>query len=48
MSMEAMRYLTRTDPPVAAASYHVIELADGADLVIGLPVDVFIHPGRGP
>lgn len=31
MSMEAMRYLTRTDPPVAAASYHVIELADGME-----------------
>jgi molybdopterin-synthase adenylyltransferase len=28
MSMEAMRYLTRTDPPVAAATYQVIELAD--------------------
>ncbi|HEY1488311.1 MAG TPA: ThiF family adenylyltransferase, partial [Micromonosporaceae bacterium] len=29
MSMEVMRYLTRTDPPVAGATYHVIELADG-------------------
>lgn len=28
MSMEVMRYLTRTDPPVAAANYQVIELAD--------------------
>jgi molybdopterin-synthase adenylyltransferase len=28
MSMEVMRYLTRTDPPVAAAAYQVIELAD--------------------
>ncbi len=28
MSMEVMRYVTRTDPPVAAATYHVIELAD--------------------
>jgi molybdopterin-synthase adenylyltransferase len=28
MSMEAMRYLTGTDPPVAAAAYQVIELAD--------------------
>jgi molybdopterin/thiamine biosynthesis adenylyltransferase len=28
MSMEVMRYLTRTDPPVAAARYQVIELAD--------------------
>jgi molybdopterin-synthase adenylyltransferase len=28
MAMEAMRYLTRTDPPVAAATYQVIELAD--------------------
>jgi molybdopterin/thiamine biosynthesis adenylyltransferase len=31
MSMEAMRYLTCTDPPVAAAAYHVIELADGME-----------------
>ncbi len=29
MSMEIMRYLTRSDPPVAAATYQVIELADG-------------------
>lgn len=29
MSMEVMRYLTRTDPPVAAAAYEIIELADG-------------------
>jgi molybdopterin/thiamine biosynthesis adenylyltransferase len=29
VSMEVMRYLTGTDPPVAAAAYHVIELADG-------------------
>jgi molybdopterin/thiamine biosynthesis adenylyltransferase len=28
MGMEVMRYLTRTDPPVAAAAYQVIELAD--------------------
>jgi molybdopterin-synthase adenylyltransferase len=28
MSMEVMRYLTRSDPPVAAATYQVIELAD--------------------
>jgi molybdopterin/thiamine biosynthesis adenylyltransferase len=28
MSMEVMRYLTRTDPPVAAATYQVMELAD--------------------
>jgi molybdopterin-synthase adenylyltransferase len=28
MSMEVMRYVTRTDPPVAAATYQVIELAD--------------------
>jgi molybdopterin/thiamine biosynthesis adenylyltransferase len=28
MAMETMRYLTRTDPPVAAARYQVIELAD--------------------
>jgi molybdopterin-synthase adenylyltransferase len=28
MSMEVMRYLTRTDPPVAGAAYQVIELAD--------------------
>ncbi|NUR05639.1 MAG: ThiF family adenylyltransferase [Nocardioidaceae bacterium] len=29
MAMEAMRYVTHTDPPVAAAAYNVIELADG-------------------
>jgi molybdopterin/thiamine biosynthesis adenylyltransferase len=28
MGLEVMRYLTRTDPPVAAAAYQVIELAD--------------------
>jgi molybdopterin/thiamine biosynthesis adenylyltransferase len=28
MSMEVTRYLTRADPPVAAAAYQVIELAD--------------------
>ena len=28
MSMEVLRYLTRTDPPVAAGAYQVIELAD--------------------
>jgi hypothetical protein len=28
MSMEVMRYLTQTDPPVSAAAYQVIELAD--------------------
>ena len=27
MTMETMRYLTRTDPPIAAATYHVFELA---------------------
>jgi molybdopterin/thiamine biosynthesis adenylyltransferase len=31
MSMEAMRYLTATDPPVAAAAYQVIELADAME-----------------
>ncbi|MCP2329671.1 molybdopterin/thiamine biosynthesis adenylyltransferase [Hamadaea flava] len=29
MAMEAMRYVTRTDAPIAAATYNVIELADG-------------------
>jgi hypothetical protein len=29
VSMEAMRYVTRTDRPVAAAVCHVVELADG-------------------
>jgi molybdopterin/thiamine biosynthesis adenylyltransferase len=29
VAMETMRYLTQTDPPVAAATYQVIELADG-------------------
>jgi molybdopterin/thiamine biosynthesis adenylyltransferase len=29
MTMEMMRYLTRTEPPVAAARYQVLELADG-------------------
>ena len=28
MSMEVMRYLTRSDPPIAAATYRVIEIAD--------------------
>ena len=28
MSMEIMRYLTRSDPPIAAATYQVIEIAD--------------------
>jgi molybdopterin-synthase adenylyltransferase len=28
MSMEVMRYLTRSDPPIAAATYQVIEIAD--------------------
>jgi molybdopterin/thiamine biosynthesis adenylyltransferase len=28
MSLEVMRYLTRSDPPVAAAAYQVIELAE--------------------
>jgi molybdopterin/thiamine biosynthesis adenylyltransferase len=32
MSMEVMRYLTRTDPPVAAATYQVIELADQMEM----------------
>lgn len=29
LAMEAMRYVTRTEPPVAAAVCHVVELADG-------------------
>jgi molybdopterin-synthase adenylyltransferase len=29
VTLEAGRYLTRTDPPIAAATYHTIELADG-------------------
>ncbi|WP_433085068.1 HesA/MoeB/ThiF family protein [Dactylosporangium sp. CA-052675] len=29
MALETGRYLTRTDPPVAAATYHTFELADG-------------------
>ena len=29
MTMEAMRYLTGSEPPVASAEYHVLELADG-------------------
>lgn len=29
VTMEAMRYLRRTEPPVAAACYYVVELADG-------------------
>jgi molybdopterin/thiamine biosynthesis adenylyltransferase len=29
VAMEAGRYLTRTDPPVAAGVYHTVELADG-------------------
>ena len=29
MSLEVLRYLTRIEPPVAAATYQVIELADG-------------------
>jgi molybdopterin/thiamine biosynthesis adenylyltransferase len=29
MAMEAMRYLTRSDEPVARAAYQIIELADG-------------------
>ena len=29
VALEAGRYLTRTDPPVAAGVYHTIELADG-------------------
>jgi molybdopterin/thiamine biosynthesis adenylyltransferase len=29
VTMEAGRYLTRTDPPVAAGTYHTVELADG-------------------
>jgi molybdopterin/thiamine biosynthesis adenylyltransferase len=29
MTMEAMRYLTGSEAPVAAAEYHVLELADG-------------------
>jgi molybdopterin-synthase adenylyltransferase len=31
MALAVMRYLTWTDPPVAAAAYHVIELADGLE-----------------
>jgi molybdopterin/thiamine biosynthesis adenylyltransferase len=29
LTMEAMRYLTSGEPPVASATYHVLELADG-------------------
>ena len=29
LTMEAMRYLTASEPPVAAATYQVLELADG-------------------
>jgi molybdopterin/thiamine biosynthesis adenylyltransferase len=29
VALEAGRYLTRTDPPVAAGVYHTVELADG-------------------
>lgn len=29
VALEAVRYLTRTDPPVAAAVYHTIDVADG-------------------
>jgi molybdopterin-synthase adenylyltransferase len=29
ITLEAARYLTRTDPPVAAATYHTIDVADG-------------------
>lgn len=29
LTMEAMRYVTGSEPPVAAAEYHVLELADG-------------------
>ena len=29
VSLEAMRYIRGTEPPVAAACYHVVELADG-------------------
>jgi molybdopterin-synthase adenylyltransferase len=29
VGLEAMRYLLRTEPPVAAANYQVVELADG-------------------
>ena len=29
LTIEAMRYLTSSEPPVAAATYHVLELADG-------------------
>jgi molybdopterin/thiamine biosynthesis adenylyltransferase len=29
VTLEAVRYVTRTDPPVAAATYHTIDLADG-------------------
>jgi bacteriocin biosynthesis cyclodehydratase domain-containing protein len=29
VALEAARYLTRTDPPVAAATYHTIDVADG-------------------
>lgn len=29
VTMEAMRYIRRVEPPVAAACYHVFELADG-------------------
>jgi molybdopterin/thiamine biosynthesis adenylyltransferase len=29
VTLEAARYLTRTDPPVAAATYHTLDVADG-------------------
>jgi hypothetical protein len=29
LTMEALRYLTGSEAPVAAAQYHVLELADG-------------------
>jgi molybdopterin-synthase adenylyltransferase len=32
MSMEVMRYLTRSDPPIAQGAYHLIELADGLEM----------------
>jgi molybdopterin/thiamine biosynthesis adenylyltransferase len=31
VGLEAMRYLLRIEPPVAAATYHVMELADGME-----------------
>jgi len=32
ISMEVMRYVTGSDPPIAQGAYHVIELADGLEM----------------